>query len=120
MDVDPLDLNEVVYVDSLQVGMMVVPERCGEKRSLEVRDFLGDFASDRARGGYVPGDVDGSYEEGNVAIGHGGVTYNRFGRGGILPGYPMSKLIVDRMMDDRLAEGRSSVCLLVSFCHESY
>lgn len=126
LDDDPLDLNEVVYVDSVR---MVVPERCGEKRSLEVRDFERDYASDKARGGYVPGDgstaVDRSNEEGDVVVGHGGVTYNRFGRGGILPGYPtqegMCKLIIDRMVDDqlRLAGGKLSLPLLIIFfCHK--
>lgn len=121
IDDDPLDLSEVVYVDSFE---MVVPERCEEKRSLEIRDFEGDHAGNRARGEYVPGDgstaVDRSYEEDDVAVGHGGVTYNRFGREGILPGYPtqegMSKLIIDRMMDDQLgfAEGKSSVACFYS------
>lgn len=116
IDDDPLDLSEVVYVDSFG---MVVPERFGEKMSPEVRDFEGDYTSDRTRGGYVPGDgstaVDRSYEEGDVAVGHGGVTYNRFGRGGILPGYltqeGLGMLINDRMVDDqlRLAGGKSSV-----------
>ena len=116
IDDDPLDLSEFVYVDSFG---MVVRERCGEKRPLEVRNFEGNHASDREGGGYVLGDgftaVDRSYEESDVAVEHGGVTYNRFGRGGILPGYPtqegMSKLIIDRMMDDqfRLAAGKSSI-----------
>lgn len=116
IDDDPLDLSEAVHMDSFG---MVVPERGGEKRSIEVIDIERDYASDRARGGYMPGDgsttVDRSYEEGDVVVGHGGVTYNRFGDGGILPGYPtqegMSKLIIDRMMDDqlRLAEGKFSV-----------
>ena len=124
LDDDPLDLNEV-YVET--VGM-VVPELCGEKRSLEVRDFERDYASSRARGGYVPGDgstaVDQS-KEGDTVLGHGGVTYKRLGRGDILPGYPtqegMCKLIIDRMVDDqlRLAGGKSSLPLLnIFFCHE--
>ena len=104
IDDDPLDLSEVAYVDSFGI---IVPERCGEKRSLEVRDFEGDYASDRARvSGEGSAAVDRSYEEGDVAVGYGGVTYNRFGRGGILPGYlteeGMSKLIIDRMKDDQL------------------
>ena len=111
-DDDSLDFSHV-YVDSFG---MVVPERCNEE--FEVIDFERDRASDRARGGYVPGDgsstaVDRSYE-GDVVVGHGGVTYNRFGRGGVLPGYPtqegMSKLIIDRMVHDQLivAGGKSS------------
>lgn len=58
---------------------MVVPEQCGEKRYLKLETLNErDHASDRARGGYVPGDgsiaVDRSHEEGDVAVGHGGVT----------------------------------------------
>ena len=105
IDDDPLDLSEVVYADSFG---MVTPEQGGEKRSLEVKDIEGDHESkgDRSTA------VDRSYEERDVVVGHGGVTYNRFGRGGILPGYPtqmgMSKLIIDRMVDDqlRLAGGK--------------
>jgi hypothetical protein len=101
IDDDPLDLNEDVYVDSFVRGMVVPPERCGEKRrsldEVSCRDEEGDD---------------------DVAVGHGGVRYYRFGRGGILPGYPtqegMSKLIIDRMVDDqlRLAGGKSFRCLL--------
>ena len=103
---DPLDLSDVIYVDSFG---MVVPKQCGEQRSSGVRDIEGDHSNDRARGGYVPGDgataMGRSYEEGDVAVGYGGVTYHRHGRRGILPGYPtqegLSKLIIDRMMDDQ-------------------
>ena len=130
IDDDPLDLSE----DSFGA---VVPEHCGEKRSFEFRDFERDRASDRARGGYVPGDgytaVDRSYGESHEVVGHGGVPYYRFGSGGLLPGYPsqegMSKLIIDRMMDDqlRIAGGKSSVCLsfpfvvnhIIYFCRKS-
>ena len=119
LDDDPLDLSEVVYVDSF--GM----ERCGEKRSFELKDFKGDHTSNQARGEFVLEDrsmaVDRSYEEGDVAVGHGGVTYHRFGRGGILPGYPtqegMSKLIIDRMMDDQLRFSGGTV-FVISFLHK--
>ena len=110
---DPLDFSDVC-VDSESSGR-VVPVYC-DLFLYGVGDYERDRASDRARGGYVPGDgstaVDRrSCEEGDVVVGHGGVTYNRFGHGGVLPGYPtqegMTKLIIDRMVYDqlRLAEG---------------
>lgn len=115
MDDDPLYLGWVVYEDEVpfeDVSGMDVPGRHGEKMSSEARDR----ASDRARGGYVPGDgskpVVRGYGEGDVAVGHGGVTYNCSGHGSVLSGYPtqegMGKLIFDRMMYDqlRLAGGK--------------
>ncbi|PPQ72432.1 hypothetical protein CVT24_003127 [Panaeolus cyanescens] len=74
-----------------------------------------DRLSDAARHSYSPSD--GSipptrgFGEGDIAVGHGGVSFYRFGvKGtadseGILPGYPtpagMSKLVSDRMKEDR-------------------
>ena len=92
-------------------------EVAGSEEEIPFMDVSGMVVPGRR---YVSGDGSGKppeegYGEGDVGVGHGGVTYNRFGNGGVLPGYPtqegMAKLILDRMMDDetRLAQGKLSI-----------
>ena len=123
---DPSDLSHEYEAPFVDISKMIIPGRQGEE---EARDR----ASDCARGGYIPGDgsepVDRGYGEGDVAVGYGGVTYNRSGRGDVLPGYPtpegIAKLVFDRMVDDeiRLTGGMFSLFslrrnLLSIFCHK--
>ena len=102
--------------DEDQVAFSDGASRMGWRGEFEAEAEVADRdgASDRARGGYVPEDgfIPVGYGEDDIAVGHGGVTFHRSGRGDILPGYPtqegMMKLIIDRMMDDQLRSAGSN------------
>ncbi|KAF9039838.1 hypothetical protein BJ165DRAFT_342012 [Panaeolus papilionaceus] len=116
------ELNEAVVVrPAMTISKAEPPQPQPQPESAQPTEGLTtehkqrDRLSDAARHAYTPSD--GSipptrgFGEGDVAVGHGGVSFYRFGiegsadGKGVLPGYPtpagMSTLISDRMKADR-------------------